>query len=146
MNRYEQAVSYHHKGFNCAQAVLASYTDLTGLSEQASFDAVAGFGGGLQTGEICGAIAGAVLTLGFLNPVDAQDPVGSKRRTGRLAREFQTRFRAKFGDLQCKTLLKSPIEANENTPTAQTLGLTNRCDILIISAMEILEDMRQEQV
>lgn len=146
MNRYEQAVSYHHKGFNCAQAVLASYTDLTGLSEQASFDAVAGFGGGLQTGEVCGAIAGAVLTLGFLNPVDPQDPVGSKRSTGRLAREFQKRFRAKFGDLQCKALLKTKIETGDDTPTAHALGLTNRCDILIISAMEILEDMRNEKV
>ena len=38
MNRYEQAVAYHHKGFNCCQSVLAAYSDLTGLSQQASFD------------------------------------------------------------------------------------------------------------
>ena len=44
MNRYEQAAAYHHKGFNCCQSVLAAYADLTGLSEQASFDLGGGFG------------------------------------------------------------------------------------------------------
>lgn len=66
MNRYEQAVAYHHKGFNCCQSVLAAYSDLTGLSQQASFDMGGGFGAGAQTGELCGAITGAILTLGML--------------------------------------------------------------------------------
>ena len=34
MTRYERAAEYHHKGFNCCQAVLASFHDVTGLSEQ----------------------------------------------------------------------------------------------------------------
>ena len=111
MNRYEQAVAYHHKGFNCCQSVLAAYSDLTGLSQQASFDMGGGFGAGAQTGELCGAITGAILTLGMLTPVDPQDPVGSKRRTGALAKEFQKRFQEKFGDLRCKPLLKAGIQA-----------------------------------
>ena len=63
MTRYERAAEYHHKGFNCCQAVLASFSDVTGLSEQTSFDMGGGFGAGAQTGELCGAIAGAVMTL-----------------------------------------------------------------------------------
>ena len=144
MNRYEQAAAYHHKGFNCCQSVLAAYADLTGLSEQASFDLGGGFGAGAQTGELCGAITGAILTLGMLTPVDAEDPVGSKRRTGKLAKEFQTRFQEKFGDLRCHPLLKREIQATEETPAAQELDLTNRCDILIVSAVEIIEEMRGE--
>ena len=144
MNRYEQAAAYHHKGFNCCQSVLAAYADLTGLSEQASFDLGGGFGAGAQTGELCGAITGAILTLGMLTPVDAEDPVGSKRRTGKLAKEFQKRFQKKFGDLRCHPLLKREIQATEETPAAQELDLTNRCDILIVSAVEIIEEMRGE--
>ena len=67
MNRYEQAVAYHHKGFNCCQSVLAAYSDLTGLSQQASFDMGGGFGAGAQTGELCGAITGAILTLSLIH-------------------------------------------------------------------------------
>ena len=144
MNRYEQAAAYHHKGFNCCQSVLAAYADLTGLSEQASFDLGGGFEAGAQTGELCGAITGAILTLGMLTPVDAEDPVGSKRRTGKLAKEFQKRFQEKFGDLRCHPLLKREIQATEETPAAQELDLTNRCDILIVSAVEIIEEMRGE--
>ena len=116
MNRYEQAVAYHHKGFNCCQSVLAAYSDLTG----------------------------AILTLGMLTPVDPQDPVGSKRRTGALAKEFQKRFQEKFGDLRCKPLLKAGIQATDATPVARDMALTNRCDVLIITAMEIVEEMRGE--
>ena len=129
MNRYEQAVAYHHKGFNCCQSVLAAYSDLTGLSQQASFDMGGGFGAGAQTGELCGAITGAILTLGMLTPVDPQDPVGSKRRTGALAKEFQKRFQEKFGDLRCKPLLKAGIQATDATPVARDMALTNRCDV-----------------
>ena len=144
MNRFEQAAAYHHRGFNCCQAVLATYSDLTGLSEQASFDLGGGFGAGAQTGELCGAITGAVLTLGLLTPVDPEDPVGSNRRTGKLAKEFQKRFQEKFGDLRCRPLLKAGIQAADHTPAAQEMGLSNHCDVLIITAVEILEEMRNE--
>ena len=97
-----------------------------------------------EQGELCGAITGAILTLGMLTPVDPQDPVGSKRRTGALAKEFQKRFQEKFGDLRCKPLLKAGIQATDATPVARDMALTNRCDVLIITAMEIVEEMRGE--
>ena len=98
-----------------------------------------------SSGELCGAITGAVMTLGLLTPIDREDPVGSKRRTGKLAKEFQQRFREKFGELRCRPLLKTEVRAGDETPAARDLGLTNRCDVLIISAIEILEEMRQER-
>ena len=109
MNHIEKSVAYHHKGFNCCQSVLAAFSDVTGLSEQASFDAAGGFGAGMQTGEACGAIVGAIMTLGLLHPVDPEQPVPSKQRTGRLAKEFQRRFKEKFGELRCHPLLKTEI-------------------------------------
>ena len=144
MNHYEKAADYHHRGFNCCQSVLAAFSDVTGLSEQASFDAAGGFGAGMQTGGICGAIAGAVMTLGLLHPIAPAQPVPSKKRTGALAKEFQRRFQEKFGDLRCRPLLKKTIEANDDPPVSRDMGLTNRCDILIVTSVEILEDMIRE--
>ena len=145
MNRFEKAAEYHHKGFNCCQSVLAAYADLTGLTEQACFDLGGGFGAGAQTGELCGAITGAVMTLGMITPVNPEDPVGSKRRTGALAKAFQARFREKFGEVRCRPLLKADIHADDNTPVARDMGLTNRCDVMIITAMEIVEEIRAQQ-
>ena len=91
MDRYEKARDYHKRGFNCCQSVLASFTDLTGMSEQECFDIAGGFGAGAGTGELCGAITGAAMTLGRLTPVDPADPVGSKKRTVALSKELQAR-------------------------------------------------------
>ena len=33
MDRCEQAVGYHKKGFNCCQSVLAAFQDVIGLTE-----------------------------------------------------------------------------------------------------------------
>ena len=40
--------------------------------------------------------------------------------------------------------MKTKVEATEATPAAADLDLTNRCDVLIVTAVEILEEMRQE--
>ena len=104
-----------------------------------------GFGAGAQTGELCGAITGAIMTLGMITPVNPEDPVGSKRRTGALAKAFQARFREKFGEVRCRPLLKADIHADDNTPVARDMGLTNRCDVMIITAMEIVEEIRAQQ-
>ena len=144
MERVELAHEYHKNGYNCCQSVLAAFSDITGLSEQASMNIGGGFGGGAGTGELCGALSGAIMTLGMCTPVDPQDPVGSKRRTGALSKEFQKRFQEKFGSLRCAPLLKTEI-APESSPAAQAVGTTNRCEILILSALEILEDMLAER-
>lgn len=93
MTRYERATEYHHKGFNCCQAVLASFSDVTGLSEQTSFDMGGGFGAGAQTGELCGAIAGAVMTLGMLTPWTQRTPSAASAGPGRWRRNFSAASR-----------------------------------------------------
>lgn len=145
MNRFEQANAYHKQGFNCCQSVLAAFSDLTGLSEQASFDIGGGFGGGAGTGELCGAIAGAVMVLGLVTPVDAADPVGSKKRTVALSKELQKRFSERFGALRCRELLQNKFAPDDTTPAAKAMGLTGHCDIMIVTAVELVEEMLQER-
>jgi len=145
MNRMERSISYHKQGFNCCQSVVAAFSDLTGLSEQESFNVGGGFGSGAGTGELCGAISGAVMTLGLLTPVDAADPVGSKKRTVALSKEFQKRFQEKFGALRCRDLLAKGLPAEDIPASAKALGLTGHCDIMIATATEIVEEMLAER-
>jgi len=145
MNRFERANAFHHKGFNCCQSVVAAFSDLTGLSEQESFNMSSGFGGGAGTGELCGAITGAVMTLGLLTPVDMEDPIGSKKKTVALGKEFQKRFSERFNALRCHDLLKNKFEPDDTTPAAKAMGLTNHCDIMIVTAVEIVEEILKER-
>lgn len=146
MNRLEKAIDYHKKCFNCSQSVLAAFTDLTGLSEQDSFSLGGGFGGGAGTGELCGAISGAIMTLGLLTPADPADPIGSKKKTTMLSKELQKRFAEKFGALRCRELLQNKRESGETiTETAKAMGLSDHCDIMIVTAAEIVEELLAER-
>ena len=145
MNRFEKAFTLHEKGFNCAQAVVGAYGDMLGIGEQEAFSIGAGFGGGAGTGELCGAVSGALMVLGLLTPVDMDDPVGSKKRTSALGKEFQKRFVEKFGYLRCRDLLQHPTQASDATPAAQAMGVTHHCRLMIVTAVELLEEMLAER-
>ena len=144
LTRYEKAIELHHKGFNCCQSVLAAFGDKTGLDEQTALNIAGGFGAGAGTGELCGALTGAVMTLGLTHPVDTADPVGSKRRTVGLGKGVQNAFAGIFGDLRCAPLLKKNI-APESSPAAQAMGLTQRCDIIIVNAIEQVEAVLSQE-
>lgn len=144
MDRCKLANDYHSQGFNCSQSVLAAFSDLTGLSMQDSCNLAGGFGGGAGTKELCGAITGAIMTLGILTPVDLSDPVGSKKRSVALSKEFQRRFSERFGALRCGELLQNKVVPQEGT-AAHRLGVTGHCSIMIVTAVEVLEQMLAER-
>ena len=145
MKRCNIADQKHSLGFNCAQSVLAAFADQTGLTEQQLMDLAGGFGGGTGTGELCGAVSGAVMALGLMTPVDMNDPVASKKRTQALSKEFQKRFVEKFEALRCQDLLQKQFAPDERTPAAVAMGITGHCSVMIVTAVEIIEAMLEEQ-
>lgn len=145
MNRCALANQYHTQGFNCSQSVLMAFADLTGLSLQKSMDVGAGLGGGCINGELCGAISGSLMVLGLLTPVDPKDPVASKQRTAVIGKDFQTRFVEKFGAVRCADLKRIRLAVDDNTPAARELGVANHCGILIVTAVELIEQILDEK-
>ena len=147
MNRYERSMEIHKKGYNCCQCVLLAFSDLTGLDEQTAMNISAGYGSGTGTGELCGAITGAVMTLGLLTPVDQSNPVASKQRTTALSKELQRRFKEKFEAVRCQDLLAKAagFQVDDRAPAAKAMGLTKHCDVMIVSAIEIVEEMLAER-
>ena len=147
MDRTEKACKYHESGCNCAQSVVAAFSDVTGLSEAESLRIAGGFGSGAGTGELCGAITGAVMTLGMLAPVDPGNPAAVKKQAVALSKEFQARFKEKFGALRCQELLPLRYEPGDATPAAKRLGLSEKqhCRIMIVTAAEIVEGMISER-
>lgn len=143
--RYETAAAYHGRGFNCAQSVLAAFIEEIGMPEQELMSLAGGFGAGAGTGELCGAVSGAVMTLGLLTPVDLSEPVASKKRTVELSKEFQKRFRERFSAVRCEELLKLQYTPDDRTPAARDMGITGHCNIMIVTAVEIVEEMLAER-
>lgn len=147
MDRTDKACKYHESGCNCAQSVLAAFSDVTGLDEAESLRIGGGFGNGAGTGELCGAITGAVMTLGLLVPSNPDNPAAGKREAVALSKEFQARFKEKFGALRCQELLPLRFAPDDTTPAAKRLGLSEKqhCRIMIVTAAEIVEGMISER-
>ena len=112
MSIKEKALDWHKKGNNCAQAVIAACSDMTGLDEKTALAISAGFGGGLRSGEVCGAISGAVMALGMAYPfVDGSD-AEAKQKIAELAKQCVAAAAEKYGKVRCSEL-KGNIDCNE---------------------------------
>ncbi|MBQ9604034.1 MAG: C_GCAxxG_C_C family protein [Firmicutes bacterium] len=97
MDKKETAVKYKHSGFNCAQAVLAAFSDEMKIGEQDAKRLGAAFGSGMGGMEgTCGALCGAEIVLGMVKYTGA--PIMKQ------ARELHAGFKAKCGASICKDL------------------------------------------
>lgn len=95
MDKRENAVAYKHNGCNCCQAVLAAYSNETGMSEDMVRKLGAGFGAGMGGMEgTCGALCGAEMVLGL--------KAGGS--VSRQAKELYTSFKEKCGATICREL------------------------------------------
>jgi len=143
MNRMERANAYHDRGYNCCQSVLAAFSDRFDVPEETVLRIGLGFGGGAGTGELCGAVTGAIMTLDLIAGGEITNPVTAKQRAGARARELQKRFSERFGALRCRELLKN--EKEEPSDAVKALGVTNHCAVMIASAVEIVEQLLDEE-
>jgi len=107
MDIAEKALECHKNNMNCAQSVLCACTKYTGMNEEDAKCIAAGFGGGLRSGEVCGAIAGAVMAVGLAK---GKGDVKCGKAGSSVAESTQrivSGFRSKYGCTGCAELIKS---------------------------------------
>ncbi|MEE0981552.1 MAG: C-GCAxxG-C-C family protein, partial [Acutalibacteraceae bacterium] len=64
--RTDKAVELFKNGFNCSQAVFAAFAGEFGMDEETALKVSAGLGGGVgRSREVCGAVSGAAMLVGF---------------------------------------------------------------------------------
>ncbi|MGE5498872.1 MAG: C-GCAxxG-C-C family protein [Syntrophothermus sp.] len=130
-------------GFNCSQAVFSTYSTQLGLDEETAKKVACGFGGGIgHTGETCGAVTGAIMTIslkyGQTDPSDA----AAKEKTFAIAQEFMKRFSSEMGSLKCKDLLGYDMSNPEEYKELREKGITKQvCPKYIETASRILEEL-----
>lgn len=105
MEAKEKATEYHKRGLNCAQSVLCACGENTGLDENTAIAVAAGFGGGVRSGEICGAISGAVMALGLTSR--------SAVNTAKLTKDCVNAFKEKYGCVRCFELKQAGVSCAE---------------------------------
>lgn len=127
MTRHEKAIENHHKGCNCAQAVLCVFSDKLGMSEDELFRLSEAFGGGMGgTQGVCGAVSGMVFVAGALKSKGIGAlPETNKKESYAFAAKLMKEFEEKVGSIIC-----GEIKGKELCS----------CDSCIESAVKILEE------
>lgn len=112
MDIKEKALDWHKRGYNCAQAVVAACSELTGLDAKTALAISAGFGGGLRSGEVCGAVSGAVMAVGTAYPFTDSGDAEAKQKIADLAKQCVAAAAEKYGNVRCSEL-KGNIDCND---------------------------------
>lgn len=99
--RQELARELRKQGLNCCQCVAMAFDDLTAADPQLLTALSAGFGSGFgASGEVCGAISGATMLTGLLNPSLPRPALYAQ------VRETMAEFSALNGSCICRELKK----------------------------------------
>ena len=142
MNKKEEALNLFNNGFNCSQAVLSVFCEDLGLDKKTALRISTGFGGGFRKGEVCGAVSGAIMTLGLKNGHFIEGDTESKNKAYALTKEFIRRFEDKNESIICKRLLGYNLSEESDYNIIKEKGLFESiCPRVIIDSIDILEDI-----
>ena len=137
------------EGYNCSQAVVCAFEDVTGLDRDTAARLASSFGGGLaRLREVCGTVSGAALVLGLARGYsDPKDYAAKKAHYARV-QEFARRFRAQTGSIVCRELLAGVEVTGGMAPEARTEAYYKKrpCPMLAFTAAQILEEMLSEDL
>ena len=89
----ESAVTMFLEGYNCAQAVLACCGRDLGLPRETAIRVAQAFGGGMgRTGNVCGAVTGAMMVIGLKHSVKNAKDAATKELAYSMTQEFLRRY------------------------------------------------------
>lgn len=126
--------------------MLAGCGEQFGLGRDQALKIARAFGAGIGTGELCGAVSGAYMILGFLVG-DDPDERRARFKTYDLVGEFTRRFVARRGSIVCKPLLGGvDLGTDEGRKEAMDKNLFRTiCPGYVQDACEILSEISPEK-
>ena len=141
MDHTTKAAELFVNGYNCAQAMLVAYSDLTGLTPEFSAKLASSFGGGMgRMREVCGAVSGMLLVAGLLYGYDDAADTAGKRELYAQVQAMAGRFREEMGSIICRDLLKNPPSDPNPTPRTAEFYKNRPCARMVETAARIMDE------
>ncbi|MBP7121101.1 MAG: C_GCAxxG_C_C family protein [Methanolinea sp.] len=143
MTKADVALASFRNGFTCSAAVFSAFSDDLGLDEQTARKIACGFGAGIsRTGNICGAVSGAILVIGLRYGKGTPGDENATEKTRALTRKFIKEFTARQGSVNCTALLGYNLNDPVEYQKARASGLfTTKCFECVRDAAGILEEI-----
>lgn len=145
MERTKIAKDLFSKKCHCSQAVLASFADELGITEEIALKLGSCFGGGMRKGEVCGACTGALMALGLKYGMNSVGDFDNQKIADEYAKKFLNEFAKQNGSYLCRQLMKCNLANDDERQYAREHGLfASICPKLIESAVVIAEQLMNE--
>ena len=129
MNKHsvEQAAMnfYRVSGFHCAESVCKALIEACAKQTNVPLHKLAsGFGGGIggTRTEICGALSGGIIAMGWL--CGRTEPSDDKKKILALSAELNNQIHEQYGCLRCSELLNNFGEQTNNHKCAKLVAQT----------------------
>lgn len=133
----QAALHYADNGFLCSEAVLLSLSEAVGVKSKLIPRIATGFGAGIaRSGNICGALSGAIMGLGVSF---GRDEVSSATVSKYwFSNEFVESFKKEFGTLRCPVLLGLDLDDPEDYEIFRKKNLwEKKCKPIIKKSVEL---------
>jgi len=143
MNREssDEAVDLFNRGFYCSQAVFYAYCERFGLDKDMACRIATPFGAGIGwTGNMCGAVAGALMVIGLCHGNTDPDDMDAKKKVFAATQKFMVEFVDRHASINCTELLGYDLSDPDQRFEARKVGVTKeKCPVFVRDAAKILE-------
>ena len=146
MKHSDKAAELFLKGYNCAQAVALSFSDVTGIDDVIMAKLASPFGGGIgRMREVCGAVSGMYIVLGLLYGYDSAEEKERKKQLYSKVQDLAEKFRNQNGSIICRDILKNP--PSDPTPSARTdeYYASRPCVRMVKTAADLLDEFLNDK-
>lgn len=148
MGHKEKAMALFREGYNCTQAVVGAFCEELGMDFETAMRCAQSFGGGFaRMREVCGAVSGMALCVGFSHGSADPKDKAQKARQYEIVRGLMESYRAQNGSYICRELLGLEGAEASPVPEERTPQYYKKrpCAELVGCAAEILERFYAQQ-
>lgn len=141
MTKSTHTLACFRKGITCSSAVFSSFSEELGLDPETAKKISCGFGAGIsKTGNICGAVSGAIMVIGLKYGKTKEGDNAATEKTRALVRKFIQEFTEHHGSVNCTELLGYNLSNPEDYEKARDSKVfVTKCPELVGDAVLILE-------
>lgn len=136
----EEIKALFTEGIDCSQVITGEFAEKLGLEESLLRKMSACFGGGMQCGETCGAVTGALMVIGLKYGHSENGDQEQKQKMLEKTRQFKEMFLQKYPSCMCRELLGHDISKPGEMDKVLEKGLLfDLCPHIVEDVSGILE-------
>ena len=143
-SRVDEAVKLFESGYNCCQAVFATYSDIFGIDRETALKMTNPMGGGVaKMREVCGTVNAIALLTGLRDGNADADNQEAKTRIYDKVQQMASQFKYENGSIVCRQLLGELDNDKNPAPSVRTPEYygTRPCSKFVADAANIVESM-----